>query len=57
MKFLVMMREVHVQVVEIEAEDEQEAIGRVEDGEGDYRDGTEYDCTLDSDEWTVEECK
>lgn len=54
MKFLVTMMEAHKQVVEIEADDEKQAVELVEEGAGDYRDGTEYDYTLDSDVWTVE---
>lgn len=55
MTFLVTMREVHKQVIEIEADDEAQAVERVLDGEGDSeKHQSEYDYTLDSDEWTVE---
>ncbi len=57
MKFLVTIKEVHEQIVEIEADNEQQAVEQVAEGEGDYRDDTEYMYTLDPDEWTVEECK
>lgn len=55
MKFLVTTREVHKQVIEIEAEDERQAVERVLEGEGDFEEHeAEYDYTLDSDEWTVD---
>ncbi len=53
MKFLVKMKEVHTQVVEIEADTEKQALDRVEEGEGEYGE-LEYDHTLDTSEWTAE---
>lgn len=57
-KYIVNIREVHLQPIEIEAESPEEAIRLVQDGdgEGDYTNG-EYSHTLDSDTWTVEEKK
>jgi hypothetical protein len=55
MKFHVMIREVHVQTVEVEAESEQKAIEKVQEGEGEYlEDSLEYSHTLEPDCWTVE---
>jgi hypothetical protein len=55
-KFRVLVREVHVQWVEIESTSEEEAKDRVQQGEGEIVEGSlEYSHTLDSDTWTVEE--
>ena len=55
-KFHVGVREVHVQTVEVEAENAEEAREKVQEGEGDYLDNMlEYSHCLDSDLWTVEE--
>lgn len=55
-KYFVYVREVHVQTVEVEAKDEDEAIDKVKDGEGEYLDDAlEYSHCLDADTWTVEE--
>lgn len=54
--YIVTMREVHTQGVEIEAESEEEAIERVTGGEGEYLPYLfEYSHTLDTDNWTIEE--
>jgi hypothetical protein len=56
--FIVHMREVHSVPVRVEAEDEAEAIEKVQDGEGDYLDIHNYDSyieTAHSATWTVEE--
>ena len=57
-KYIVGMREIHIQNVEIEAESPEEAIERVADGEGDFVDNSlEYSHTLNTDTWTVKEKK
>lgn len=57
-KYLVDVREVWTQTVEIEAPGPEEAIAAVQEGGGDYLDDSlEYSHTLDSDGWTVEEKK
>jgi len=58
MKFIVSIREVHIQAVEIEADTKEEAVEKVKEGEGEYlEDGLDYSHTLDSEFWTVEELK
>jgi len=52
-KFIVEVREVWVQPVEIEAETEEEAIKRVADAEGDWDGQAEYSHTLDPETWTI----
>ena len=55
--YIVEKREVWVQMVEIEARDEEEAKLRVSRGEGLVIDETlEYSHDLATDSWTVEEC-
>ncbi len=55
-KFIVSVREVHVQPYEVEAQDKEAAIKVVRDGGGDIDDGAfEYSHTLDPEFWTVEE--
>lgn len=54
-KYTVSVREVHIQLVDIEADNEQDAIERVKQGEGRTWDaGLEYSRTLPTDTWTVE---
>jgi len=54
-KYIVNVREVHTQMVEIEAKDENDAKQNVREGKGTYLDDTlEYSHTLDPDGWTVE---
>lgn len=50
--FVVTTREVHKQDVVINADNEWDAIKRVENGEGNTM-TTEYDYTLESDTWGV----
>jgi hypothetical protein len=60
-KFCVKIKEVHTQVIEVEAENEQDAQGVAEDviATGVLQDGsdlpeeTRYDYTLERDEWDV----
>ncbi len=55
--FVVNMREVHIQSVEVEASDREDAIRKVVDGEGEYvNDCLEYSHTLDPESWTIDEC-
>ena len=55
-KFIVSVREVHIQMVEVEAENEEEAKDKVLAGDGVHRDDSlEFSHTLDSELWTVEE--
>ncbi len=56
-KYLVEVPEVHKQIVEIEADSHADARRRVEEGEGEYFDQTEYSRTFDPDTWTVTEVK
>ncbi len=51
--FVVTTREVHKQDVIIHADNEWDAIKRVENGDGEQTERTEYDYTLESDTWTV----
>ena len=56
MEFIVEVREVWIQPVEIEAVSEKEAIEKVREGEGkSIEDGFEYSHTLSTDKWTVHE--
>lgn len=55
-KFIVSVREVHVQPYEVEAQDKEAAIKVVRDGGGEIDDGAfEYSHTLHPEFWTVEE--
>lgn len=54
-KFIVLVREVHVARVHVEADSPEDAIMAVREGDGDYGDETEYSHTLDPEAWTVEE--
>lgn len=57
-KYIVGVREVHVQYVSVEADSIEEAIAKAEDGcEGDETLQLEYSHTMDSDSWSVEEVK
>jgi hypothetical protein len=54
-KYIVAVREIHIQLVEVEAETEEDAKQVVRDGDGDYLDGTlEYSDTMNSETWTVD---
>ena len=59
MKYIVEVREVHIQPYEVEADSPEQAIQNVKDGEEDkiamIESGFEYSHTLDSEFWTVEE--
>ena len=58
MKYLINVREVHTQMVQIEAESKEEAIQLVKEGsmKAIYLDGTlEFSHTLGTDTWTIEE--
>ena len=55
-KFLIGVREMHIQYVEIEADNAESAKDLIRQGEGTERD-LEYSCTLDTDEWTVNKIK
>lgn len=59
MKFYtVLLREVHIQPVQILAESKQNAIELVKAGSGEFmNDLLEYSHTLDTETWTVEEAK
>lgn len=58
MRFLVLVREVHIQQVEVEASSEEEAITQVHKGEGTYLDDTlEYSHTLNPEYWTTEKAE
>lgn len=53
-KYIVGIREVWVQLVEVEAKDKEDALAIVADAGGKYLDGVEYSHQLDSDTWTVD---
>jgi len=56
MKYIVTIREVHTQMVEVEADCQESAVRAVQEGEGTYLDNTlEYSHSLAPDTWTVEE--
>jgi len=66
MKYIVKMKEVWIQEVEIEADNAEEAVDLVADGQGDFvglakgekipeREGFEFSHTLDRDDWEVKE--
>lgn len=55
-RYIVSRREVHIQMVSVEAESKEEAIEKVAEGEGEMMDNTlEYSHSLDPEYWTVEE--
>jgi hypothetical protein len=55
MKFIVSVREVHVQMVEVEADSEADAVERVNRLEGvDVPDGQEFSHRMSLTTWTVE---
>ena len=55
-KFIIGVREVHVQLYSEIAETEEDAITQIQNGGGTcVDDGLEYSHTLDSDHWSVEE--
>ena len=65
-KYIVKMKEVWIQEVEIEAENAEEAVDLVADGQGDFvglapgekipeRVGFEFQCTNDKEDWEVVE--
>lgn len=53
--FIVQVREVHIQSIQVEADSEQGAIQAVANGEGDSLERFEYSHTLEPETWTVEE--
>lgn len=53
MKFFVLVREVHVSYMLVEADTKESALAKVADGEGERR-MMEYSHTLDKETWTVE---
>ena len=58
MKFIVMVREVHVQMIEGEADSDTDAVSRVSRGEGSAIDNTlEFSHRLTPEHWTVEKQK
>ena len=54
-KFLVRVKEIHWQQVEIHAWDKEDAIDRIIDGAGEYEPTTDYEDVVSTEEWTVEE--
>jgi hypothetical protein len=57
-RYVVTRREVWAQGVQIEAEDKEDAIRRVAEGEGDDIESLfEYSHTLDRDTWDIEDWK
>jgi len=54
MKYIVSVREVHIQIVEVRAASPEKAIDLVYKGGGMPLDYLEYSHTLDQDTWTVE---
>lgn len=53
-KYTVLVREIHVSHMEIEAENPEEAIDKIANGEG-QEVCLEYDDTMDSCHWTVDD--
>ena len=53
--YIVTIEEVHKQHIKVFADSEEEAINRVEDGEGEEDGAPEYSYTLDKDTWQAEE--
>ena len=53
----VIVQEIHLQEVEVEADTAEEAIYAVSDGEGDYSALPHFLETLDTDTWSVKELK
>lgn len=51
-RYIVGVKEVHVQEIVIEADSKEGAIFEIEGGAGEER-NLEYDYTLDSDEWSI----
>ena len=54
-KFLVRVKKIHWQQVEIHAWDKEDAIDRIIDGAGEYEPTTDYEDVVSTEEWTVEE--
>jgi hypothetical protein len=54
-KFVVSVEEVHIQLVVIEANDEDDASEKVREGDGDYIGDGEYTHTINETGWKVEE--
>lgn len=55
MKYLVRVREIHVQSVFIEADSEDDARNKALEGEGEYIGGPVYSETIDMGKWDVDE--
>jgi|TARA_R110000737_G_scaffold133914_1_gene165346 hypothetical protein len=55
MQYIVLVKEIHIQQVLVDAKDKEEAIEKVVDGDGDYLSGTDSLETLDTEEWSVKE--
>ena len=55
MQFIITVKEVWDQLVKVEAENKEDAIQAIKDGNGIYLDNPEYSRSLDSDGWTIEE--
>ena len=55
-KFHVLVREVHVSTMEIEADNPEDAIKKIKDGEGEQA-ICEYSHTLDSETWSVDDAE
>ena len=53
-KYTVLVREVHISHMEVEADSPEEAIEKVKEGEGDEA-TCEYSHTLDDDTWSVDD--
>lgn len=56
MKFIIGVKELHTQYIEIEAEDHIIAVAMVQEGQGKEL-ALEYGHTLDEDDWSVNEVK
>jgi len=56
-KFIVQVREVHINSISVEADSPEDAIDLVRDGDADDSISLEYSHTLDPDNWSVEEDK
>jgi len=57
-KYYVLVKEVHDSYREVEADSPEEAIEKVAAGDLDFKEERmEYSYTLDSEEWSTEECE
>lgn len=54
-RYIVTMNEVHMQQIAVSGTDEEDAMIKAVEGDGDYIDGSEYLYTMDRETFTVKE--